>query len=1007
MYMRYILKHLSGDLREKHIFMQKEPSTGSMCARFMLIDTEPNVIAQVDADEELSQLIPRRNRFALSDDGAGNNWAIGFQRYGTEYAKTHNNTHPVIKRVRTLAMDGVAAVVVFTSLSGGTGSGLGSYLVAAIKTEILASLLGVRLVSVAVRGEEVVTGPINQLMAAATIAQHVDTCILCDNASIQAQLTHVQGHGLDRTSEAGRGYDEENGLIAQAVGEIALASAQPGSACMDWGDLLVHRIVSVGSVAIDTRVDASRAVAAELAGLWRHHSFELGSGGQHTIHSGVVVCRGPVPLFNSVEEAIAKPPTTLRRRFDSAARLPIRVFHVESAESSRNVLTHVTNYASLGEYIESSLIAQVDRYQRGPKIGGCSPMISNYVREKEDFEADIEEAKRALRRITHIADKTSLPQTTPPELTDAMPPHPRPVAQPGSPVQYFVLIGQCGNQLGRSILSTLFASHFDTGETAHEFFWRTEEGELRPWAVGVDLDSRIQESSKYCADFPDAVRMSHLFTVGGGAGTNWRDGFDAISRGPVSVADSVVRAIKGDLVTAGRTLRRLVFVHSTGGGTGSGGSSVLLRRLSAEFPQAMVLDVAVVPDADEWGGADPRPWVNSLLALSCVGRYSDHALAMTNGGIAEELRFAGSTGSRLSLDAINAAMAHHVVHAILSLSRIEPAVGTPFISAHDLGGDAITPLTPGQVVREPGMRGSWHTLTASAESIVETLAASGRSLQEAVLTLCGPPPKFGWLLDTPPDDDMGPRQARFCAALQAVQRRGLTPLVSGHRVGFELSGRVIVSGLSESVAAALRKACEIVSSNWSELLATKFDSEAVAAALATVSLILSNSTFDQTENIRWRIMTSLKLDALQGIKPSDPDTVTATWDSLPNLEPDAAEKLASILDGAIQRSLERWDGRHALTIQPPRAPPDPEEPTDVYVRCTASDAEVSFTMEMFDTGLVPLVKAYRLAPQNNPMALREKLGWTFLTKEGFEWMKAAYCESRESVGSYYVEEKRQ
>ena len=62
-------------------------------------------------------------------EGSGNNWAYGFYHHGPECEE------PILERFRLLIekLDYIQSLLFFQSLAGGTGSGIGSYLIDVIK----------------------------------------------------------------------------------------------------------------------------------------------------------------------------------------------------------------------------------------------------------------------------------------------------------------------------------------------------------------------------------------------------------------------------------------------------------------------------------------------------------------------------------------------------------------------------------------------------------------------------------------------------------------------------------------------------------------------------------------------------------------------------------------------------------------------------------------------------------------------------------------------------------
>lgn len=88
-----------------------------------MIDMEEGVLNQV-RNSPLSKLFDD-HQIISSTGGSGNNWAIGYCNYGLQYGEM------IIDSIRKQAehCDSLQSFVMVSSLGGGTGSGLGSYLI--------------------------------------------------------------------------------------------------------------------------------------------------------------------------------------------------------------------------------------------------------------------------------------------------------------------------------------------------------------------------------------------------------------------------------------------------------------------------------------------------------------------------------------------------------------------------------------------------------------------------------------------------------------------------------------------------------------------------------------------------------------------------------------------------------------------------------------------------------------------------------------------------------------
>ena len=87
-----------------------------------MVDMEEGVINQIK-NSPLNKIFDER-QIVYSNSGSGNNWAVGYKTYGTEYHEV------LLDSIRKEAeyCDSLQSFFMISSLGGGTGSGLGSYI---------------------------------------------------------------------------------------------------------------------------------------------------------------------------------------------------------------------------------------------------------------------------------------------------------------------------------------------------------------------------------------------------------------------------------------------------------------------------------------------------------------------------------------------------------------------------------------------------------------------------------------------------------------------------------------------------------------------------------------------------------------------------------------------------------------------------------------------------------------------------------------------------------------
>lgn len=158
-------------------------------ARAVLIDMEEGVVNQVMKG-------PLRDLFDASQlltdvSGSGNNWGHGFCVYGPKYEEAIlDQLHRAVE-----ACDSPQSWFLMHSLGGGTGSGLGSYILQLLHDEypeIFRFTVSVLPSDV----DDVVTSPYNALLSAHKLLQHADCVLPLDNQAL-LEIVERAKYGCD------------------------------------------------------------------------------------------------------------------------------------------------------------------------------------------------------------------------------------------------------------------------------------------------------------------------------------------------------------------------------------------------------------------------------------------------------------------------------------------------------------------------------------------------------------------------------------------------------------------------------------------------------------------------------------------------------------------------------------------------------------------------------------------------------------------------------------------
>ncbi|MDB6139076.1 MAG: Tubulin BtubA, partial [Verrucomicrobiaceae bacterium] len=180
-----------------------DSSSGSYVPRTVMVDLEPSVIDNIRAST--GSLLNPANLLSRSE-GAGGNFAVGYLGAGREILPE------VMARIETEVdrCDNVGGIIILQSLGGGTGSGLGSLIIEAIKERhpefpvLSCAILPSPQVS------SVVTEPYNTVFALNTLRRVADACLIFDNEAL-FQLAHRKWNIESPT------VDDLNLLITEAL----------------------------------------------------------------------------------------------------------------------------------------------------------------------------------------------------------------------------------------------------------------------------------------------------------------------------------------------------------------------------------------------------------------------------------------------------------------------------------------------------------------------------------------------------------------------------------------------------------------------------------------------------------------------------------------------------------------------------------------------------------------------------------------------------------------------
>lgn len=189
---------------------------GALRARAVLVDMEEGVVNQV-LRSPIGDLFDRSSQLITDVSGAGNNWAAGFHGYGPVYGGA------VMEKVRRAleACDSPQSFLLLHSTGGGTGSGLGSRILATLADEFPEMYRFATSVFPS-EDDDVVTSPYNFALSFNQLAAHADCVLPLENQALLDVSAAVEA-GLRKLA---RGPGGGGSALASAS---AVASARQSS----------------------------------------------------------------------------------------------------------------------------------------------------------------------------------------------------------------------------------------------------------------------------------------------------------------------------------------------------------------------------------------------------------------------------------------------------------------------------------------------------------------------------------------------------------------------------------------------------------------------------------------------------------------------------------------------------------------------------------------------------------------------------------------------------------
>lgn len=184
----------------KDVFFYQSDDTRYV-PRSVMIDLEPRVIHSIQSGTYGSIYNPENMYVSQNGGGAGNNWAAGYHAG----EKVMEEILDMLDREAD-GSDSLEGFMLFHSIAGGTGSGLGSVLLERVNDHFPGKLIQTFSVfpNVANNVSDVVVQPYNSILTMKRLQLYADACVVLDNGAlmrIAADTLNVQSPTLEQTNQ--------------------------------------------------------------------------------------------------------------------------------------------------------------------------------------------------------------------------------------------------------------------------------------------------------------------------------------------------------------------------------------------------------------------------------------------------------------------------------------------------------------------------------------------------------------------------------------------------------------------------------------------------------------------------------------------------------------------------------------------------------------------------------------------------------------------------------------
>ncbi|KAF2729380.1 tubulin-domain-containing protein [Polyplosphaeria fusca] len=182
----------------KDVFFYQSDDTRYI-PRAILLDLEPRVLHSIQSSAYKNIYNPENFYIHKDGTGAGNNWGAGYSMG----EQVQEEVFDMIDREAD-GSDSLEGFMLLHSIAGGTGSGLGSFMLERLNDRFPKKLIQTYSVFPNTQDSDIVVQPYNSLLSMRRLTQNADSVVVLDNGAlsrIAADRLHVQKPSFQQTNQ--------------------------------------------------------------------------------------------------------------------------------------------------------------------------------------------------------------------------------------------------------------------------------------------------------------------------------------------------------------------------------------------------------------------------------------------------------------------------------------------------------------------------------------------------------------------------------------------------------------------------------------------------------------------------------------------------------------------------------------------------------------------------------------------------------------------------------------